>query len=374
MLRATKGGRLLLTWAAVREAVRVCPAWLRDSVMAFVPVVSKVEIMQNSSRFTAIVAVWAMATASSAWADVFNMPSGQTSLQFVTVGDPGNAPDANGLGSVSYAFQMGKYDITAQQYCDMLNAVAGTDQYGLYDLNMSPGSGFATCGIVRSGNSGSYTYSVVSGDANFPANQVSWGDAARFCNWLANGQPVTGVENATTTETGSYALNGALTDQQLAAVTRSASAKYVIPTENEWYKAAYYKSGSVNAGYWLYPTQSDTPPSNVLSMTGTNNANFLDPVLGLTDPVNGLTPVGAFFNSPGPYGTFDMGGDVSQWNESALDGGRVFRGGSFAGSSAILESTTRQSDVPSDFDSPIGFRIAEVPEPGSLARIFHQIF
>ena len=53
----------------------------------------------------------------AACADVFNMPPGQTSVQFVTVGDPGNLPDTTvmqydtttGYGSVPYAYQIGKY-------------------------------------------------------------------------------------------------------------------------------------------------------------------------------------------------------------------------------------------------------------------------
>jgi hypothetical protein len=63
----------------------------------------------------------------------------------------------------------------------------------------------------------------------------------------------------------------------LTAITRNAGATYFIPSENEWYKAAYYKGGGTNAGYWLYPTQSNTVPSNVLSATGTNNANWSPP-------------------------------------------------------------------------------------------------
>ncbi len=143
------------------------------------------------------------------------------------------------------------------------------------------------CGIIlQNGTSGSYTYSVspdrgVPGDAgyanyaNFPVNYVSWGDAARFCNWLQNGQP-TGPEGPGTTETGAYTLNGATSSSDLMTVTRNAGATYFIPSENEWYKAAYYKGGGTNAGYWLYPTRSNTAPSNLLSSTGTNNANFYD--------------------------------------------------------------------------------------------------
>ena len=69
--------------------------------------------------------------------------------------------------------------------------------------------------------------------------------------------------------------------------------------------------------YWSYPTQSNTAPSNVLSATGTNNANY-EPASTYTDPTNYLTPVGVFAASPGPYGTYDMGGDVYQWNDTVI--------------------------------------------------------
>ncbi|MGA2064655.1 MAG: autotransporter-associated beta strand repeat-containing protein [Thermoguttaceae bacterium] len=324
-----------------------------------------------------------LAAAGVARADVFNMPAGETSLRFVTVGDPGNVGDTvkmnnsnaindgtSGYGAVPYSYSMGTFDVTAAQYCQFLNAVAKTDPYGLYDPNMAGlntsgqvyVSGYpVACGIVRSGSSGSYTYSLATtalnssggtinlppGSANLPVNWDSWGDAARFVNWLENGQP-TGVEGPGTTETGSYTLNGALTTAQLFAVTRNAGAKYFIPSENEWYKAAYYKGGGTNAGYWYYPTQSSTAPSYTLSTTGTNNANFN--TSGTTTPQSGspavnwvLTPVGYYAGSPGPYGTYDQGGDlynftdtaatVSAANETTLDEGTatvfVMRGGSF---------------------------------------------
>ena len=94
-----------------------------------------------------------------------------------------------------------------------------------------------------------------------------------FSNWLQNGQP-TGPEGPGTTETGAYTLNGATTTAALMAVTRNPGATWFIPTEDEWYKSAYYKGGGPNAGYWPYPTQSDNTPSNMLPRTGTNNANF----------------------------------------------------------------------------------------------------
>ena len=144
------------------------------------------------------------------------------------------------------------------------------------------------------------------------------GAAARFCNWLQNGQP-TGTEGNGTAETGAYTLNGAIFQTALMAITRNAGATDFIPTENEWYKAAYFdpKLNSGTGGYWLYPTMSNTAPGNALPDTG-NNANYQSS--SYTDSTNYLTPVGDFVLSPGPFGTYDMGGDVFQWTEAVFSG------------------------------------------------------
>jgi alpha-galactosidase len=326
-------------------------------------------------RSSALMATIALLPAGAVKADVFNMPAGQTSLQFVTVGDPGNVADStvmndgtSGYGSVPYTFNMGKYDVTLAQYTLFLNAVAKTDAYGLY--NQSMGNSFATQGISRSGSSGSYAYSFTGSNpqvANIPLYAETWGDAARFCNWLQNGQgtAATVSQAYALTETGAYSLNGAVTGSALTAVVRNGGARYFIPTENEWYKAAYYKSGGGNAGYWTYAMQSNVAPSNSLALaaTSTNDANFY--LGGYTDPINYLTPVGTFAASPSAYGTFDESGDEPQWNELALFGGsRGVRGGSYY-STIDLASSGRGILSPAS-EGTIGFRVASsvaVPEP-----------
>ncbi len=198
---------------------------------------------------------------------------------------------------------------------------------------------------------------------NCPISCVSWGDAARFCNWLQNGQPV-GAEGPGTTETGAYTLHGATTSSAFMAVKRNAGATCFIPSEDEWYKAAFYKGGGTNAGYWLYPTKSDTAPSNAMSETGTNNANYCNS--GFTDPANKLTPVGMFAGSPGPYGTYDQGGNVSQWNEASIDdSSRGLRGASWIDfASRYLASSARGGGDPTTHgDVGYGFRVASIPEP-----------
>jgi sulfatase modifying factor 1 len=203
-----------------------------------------------------------------------------------------------------------------------------------------------------------------------PVFDVSWGSAARFSNWLQNGQP-TGAQGSGTTETGAYTLNGAISDAALMAITRNAGATYFIPSEDEWYKSAYYKGGGTNAGYWAYATQSNTVPSNVLSALGTNNANYYDGV-SYTDPTNKLTSVGAFASSPSAYGTYDQAGDLFQWNEALIGASRGARGGSWDAPSSNMPASLRFDDFPTGQNDDVGFRVAsvaEVPEPGSLTLL-----
>ena len=326
-------------------------------------------------------AVWFLLSAASAQADVFNMPTGDTSLQFVTVDNPGNTADTTGYGSVGYVYQMGKYDVTLAQYTQFLNAVAKTDTYGLYNSYMANGNGAFPFGISQRGSPGSYSYSVTGSNpqaGNMPMFCETWGDAARFCNWLDNGQPTTGVENSSTTEDGAYALNGATSQSAILAVASpahsgSGAAQYFLPTENEWYKAAYYMGGGTASGYWTYPTQSNSAPGNslALALTASNEANFYNG--DYTDPTNFLTPVGTFAASPGPYGTYDMGGNVTEWNEATLYGtSRGARCAAYSYQALEMASNFRNYSMPTVDSSNAGFRVASsvaVPEPGSIALL-----
>jgi formylglycine-generating enzyme len=254
----------------------------------------------SGNRFVIVMAALMLAVTDSA-------ARAEISIDFVTIGNAGNAADTRyyetGFGAVDYVYAIGKYEVTAGQYMAFLNAVATTDTYGLYNTSMTEQYG---CQIERHGESGNYTYSVAADRAKRPVNYVSWGDAARFMNWLHNGQP-TGAQGAGTTEGGAYTLDGATTNDELMAVTRNADARYWIPTENEWYKAAYYdpnKSGG--PGYWDYATGSDTTPSNQLTSPDPgNNANFRvrrgSPEYTVGDPY-WTTEVGAFTNSESPGG------------------------------------------------------------------------
>jgi len=279
------------------------------------------------------------------------MVAASITIQTVPVGNLGNAADTTGYGAVNYPYSMGEYDVTSSQYTAFLNAVAKSDTFGLYNSGMS-GTTDGNPGILQSGLSGSHTYSVTGGLGNYPVTDVTFWDALRFANWLDNGQP-TGSEGAGTTETGAYTLT--TTGIADNTVTRNPGATWALPTENEWYKAAYY-SPTLNSGaggYWLYPTQNNS--------ISTSQANYLG------NGINTTTAVGSYpYRSY--YGTYDQGGNVFQWNEAIIDGAyRGLRGGSFTYDNSYLESSTRLvGATPSEVFSDIGFRVAQVPEPASF--------
>ena len=321
-------------------------------------------------------------SAAVAQADVFAMQDGQTSLSFVPVGDVNNPADpATGRGSVDHAYQMGTYDVTVGQYCEFLNAVAKDDTYGLYNSYMSSTNGLygSHINITQSGTPGHYSYAVggsYAQAANCPIYATTWGDAARFCNWLQNGQPKNLGEVSGSTETGAYSLNSANDNNSLSSVGRNSGASYFLPTLDEWYKAAYYNGTKNASGYWSYPTQNDSCPCNCTA--GTNNANFYSCGNGTTctDPVNRLTPVGFFADSPGPYGTYDQGGNVNQWSETSLDGStRDAFGGDWDHYCSAMDASATSfcsSSLPMTEDSMLGFRVAasaSVPEPGSISLL-----
>jgi len=297
-------------------------------------------------------------------------------IEFVPVGNPQNLADtevmndgAGGFGSVDRKYWIGKYEVTAGQYAEFLDAVADDDPYGLYSTSMWNSS--TGCKIERTGSPGGYSYSVSSDRADRPVNYVGFWDACRFANWLHNGQPQ-GPQGPETTERGAYDLDG-YTGDDGRTIARNAAAKVWIPSEDEWYKAAYYDG--VADVYYDYPTGTDLVPDNrhITPDLG-NNANFYEEGFTIDGPY-WTTEVGAFENSASPYGTFDQGGNVKEWTESLLsidDPYRIFRGGSFSGSngSTRLHANYRHIDLgPSYASSGVGFRVASIPEPGTLTLL-----
>ena len=217
-----------------------------------------------------------------------------TTIDFVEVGDPGNVSDRDffgrgAYGAVARTFQISKQKITNAQYAKFLNAVAVVvDAHGLYNVQMEHSK---KGGIVRSEKANRLTYVVKNNMGQRPVNFVSWYDALRFCNWLHNGKPA-GEQNTRTTEGGAYTFVG-----PRSVAGRNANARFFMPSEDEWYKAAYFQPGpSRSAGYRLFEV----------------------------DQEGDLSVVSHEPHGQSAYGMEELADGVWEWNQANVSG--IFRG------------------------------------------------
>lgn len=291
------------------------------------------------------------------------------SYDLVTIGDPFNSSDqTTGFGSVDHIYKIGKYTVTIEQYTEFLNAVAQTDKYFLYNSAMSEAKN--TAGIARAGVSGFYTYTVMTNSGysgNRPITSVSWFSAARFANWMANGQPA-GPQDETTTEEGAYTLNDAISGDTIpknAINPNTGSAPtFYLPSDDEWYKAAYYNGAG---SYYLFATQSNSIPGNAIGSLA-NQVNYISNQTGYCTTqsfitsinINYLTDVGTFTNSSSHYGTYDQSGNVWEWNAPDISLPYAnLRGGAYTSTvPPYLLSTYYLSTLPGETAINLGFRLA----------------
>jgi formylglycine-generating enzyme required for sulfatase activity len=319
---------------------------------------------------------WALAAvAAFAWAALPCLPLGSIAhagiIEWVTVGDPGNTADTApaGYGAVAASFQIMKYEFTNQLYTEFLNSVDrnGTNPYSVYNANMGSN---ARGGIsFTSGNASGSKYATKSNMGDKPVNYVSWFDAARVSNWLMNG-----ALSSSSTETGAYTLVGGQTSGTAPAV--NPGARFYVPTEDQWYKAAYYKGGGTSAGYWNYATQSDSAPTAVTAgstgigsagSTG-NSANYSGSADWNSQDGN-VTTVGTN-GGPSTYGAFDMSGNLLEWNDltGAAGSSRGLRGGNWNDNAFYVSSSSSSPYDVSNDSIVVGFRLAR-PVSSSVPEI-----
>jgi formylglycine-generating enzyme required for sulfatase activity len=273
------------------------------------------------------------------------------------VGNPGNAADpATGFGALGYSYNIGTHDVTNSQYAKFLNAKdpTGANALGLYTSKR--GTAARNGGInYNAGDANGSKFSVSSSRGNHPVNYVTWYSAIRFANWLNNGQ------GSGDTETGAYTLQGGTpTPNNGNSITRNAGAKVFLPSENEWYKAAYYNPAT--SSYFQYPTSSNMAPTASVPTGAINSANYNNVSVNKSHPEGKLTDVGAYTGTTSPSGAFDMGGNVIQWNESrSRYMQRGLRGGSFVDNFRFLHSSANNYVTPTEEYSFLGFRVASIP-------------
>jgi hypothetical protein len=178
---------------------------------------------------------------------------------------------------------------------------------------------------------------------------VSYFDALRFANWLHHGQ------GGGDTETGAYTLAGGTPIPSNSLVARNAAATVFLPSDEEWYKAAHYDTGS--GVYYDFPTGTDALIVCSTPTAAPNTANCGGVVGHLTD-------VGSYPGSPSPNGTFDQAANPSEWTEgeAGILDHRVVRGGHFGSPPDRLRGELREYEDPAFESGGLGFRVASLEE------------
>lgn len=181
-------------------------------------------------------------------------------INYRFIGDLGNQPDPDtGKGQVSYYYGMSDKEITVGQWTEFLNSVAFYDDpYSLWKSEMNDNKDI---GIQQKYDGLYYCYSIqncssidcFAPEYNRPMRYLTWFDVARYCNWLHNNKK-SGYPDASTTEDGAYALYGTTN----SIISRNPGAKFWIPSDDEWYKAAYYNPAT--GKYSIYGNRSDILP------------------------------------------------------------------------------------------------------------------
>ncbi len=276
----------------------------------------------------------------------FGSGANQFNMEFVTIGNAGNAADTTGApnpaGAVGYEYGIGKFEVSE----DMINK---------FNASQSLQITKDTRGTAK------------------PATSVSWNEAARFVNWLNTSTGGVAGYNFTTSGVNDNIVVWTAADTldyQATNPYRSKRATYVLPSYNEWYKAAYYNP--TNSTYYDFANGSDTAPTAVASGTTAGTAVY-DGQSGPADVnlAGGLSP----------YGVMGLGGNAREWEESSGDlanssgsSVRGSRGGYWSLNSSNLSSSSRFNLNPSNGGSNVGFRVASlssdapppVPEPSMM--------
>jgi len=290
-------------------------------------------------RAICLVVVCVIAVANFASADTIR----GISMDFVTIGNASNPVDTRaqanpyGCGAVGSNYRIGKYEVTNAQW-NAFTAAAG----------------------APTGNDGGYARSSVyySAGAQQPANNVSWYEAAQFCNYLTSGNKSQGVYQFS----GDNANPGNFLGINRDAAISSYGIAYFVPTEDEWYKAAYYKPNG--SGYSLYANGTNIAPTAGVQSNYANGNYYIPP-----------WNVGT--GTQEQNGTFDMMGNVWEWNETICGYGGYentpfygIRGGCFvpySNGDGLKSSDRGWVTRDTEYDI-LSFRVASdiIPEPCTL--------
>jgi sulfatase modifying factor 1 len=209
------------------------------------------------------------------------------------------------------AFNMDRYDITNDQYCDFLNSSLQEKQIDISDGKIYCAEGKDVLFLTRESDqysriswNGDHFY-VLDNRGNHPVTSVMWCGAAFYCNWKSNKDGYEPCYNTSTWEC-DFTKDG-----------------YRLPTEAEWECAA--RGGRYNP-YCNYPwgdeadqTKANWPDSGDPFENGelpwTTPVGFFNGKLQKKDDYNWPGSQNAYQTSDGAngYGLYDMAGNVWQW-------------------------------------------------------------
>jgi sulfatase modifying factor 1 len=249
-------------------------------------------------------------------------------------GDPTAPAAPSGYGVVAQDFQISATEVTTTEYAAFLTATGAPN--GTFKVGQR---------ISLQGS----TFVADAGFENHPVVNVNWYDAARFVNWLVSGS----------TESGAYALNGGN-----VVVPRTPGAAFFLPSVDEWYKAAYFNPTSNSWNTFAV----DGAPNAAPPVGNSGSANY-------SNAVGGTTPVSNYSLAVTSYGLYDMLGNAAEiletsgpWNGNGNGGTGIMRtGGNWFGPQLPTSSLVLNPADPAYTNGQIGFRVAAVPEPSSIA-------
>jgi formylglycine-generating enzyme len=246
-------------------------------------------------------------------------------IEFVTIGNPGNAADTGGTpgcGAVGYMYRIGKYEVTNSQWKAFVSAAGapiGNPSNGYDDI------------------------SHWTRDQQ-PIDYISWYEAAQFCNYLTSGDKSKGVYIFS----GNNSNPGNFLGIDRATAKATYGMIYFLPTEDEWYKAAYFKPDG--SGYSFFANGTNTAP-----IAGVESNYYSIYTIGPWDVGSG---------SQEQNGTFDMMGNDWEWLETFASSEPKMRGGMYVHwFDTYLRSSGCWSYFPADEDGGLSFRVASLPPP-----------
>ncbi len=359
------------------------------------------------NRLALALSLAAVAALAGPAASIGSPPPSVLTLKTVKVGAPGNPsvgitpfadavypscaeapagpPACQQVGEVGYRYGIGQLEVTVAQWVAFLNTVdpSGRDRHRLFSENESSAA-WPRFGAVDFSSEAprGRRYTVASPEwADKPYGNANFLRTARFVNSLYNGRLLSrhasahgGFRHVTYRVRLSRRTERGMYDMTKPAMTRSAKSGFVVPSQDEWVKAAYYDpNGGGTYSYWKYPTNPGvfgdgalTAPAQATLDPSTGNvtnastqplaifhaeetpapswcpAGFTTEVCATVNPLK-LDPTAyakAFQGSVGtvgqakttsPWGTLDQGGNVVEWTDtitpppSGREGGRVWR-------------------------------------------------